>query len=84
MRGAAVLWGMGHESAGAPSYWPWMQVGRSYGQAYDLPELVPDMDGKGPEPYKSRRQPAIPKRHSSASSMHSPPSSGRWRRRCRS
>ncbi|HEY5625945.1 MAG TPA: protein kinase [Dehalococcoidia bacterium] len=49
MRGAAVLWGMGHESAGAPSYWPWMQVGRSYGQAYDLAELVPDMDGKGPE-----------------------------------
>ena len=49
MRGAAVLWGMGHESAGAPSYWPWIQVGRSYGQAYDLAELTPDMDGKGAE-----------------------------------
>ncbi len=49
MRGATVLWGMGHESSGAPSYWPWMQVGRSYGQAYDLADLVPDMDGKGPE-----------------------------------
>jgi class 3 adenylate cyclase len=49
MRGAVVLWGMGHESAGAPSYWPWMQVGRSYGQGYELAELIPDMDGKGPE-----------------------------------
>ncbi|MCI0784575.1 MAG: protein kinase, partial [Chloroflexi bacterium] len=49
MRGAAVLWGMGHESAGAPSYWPWMQVGRSFGQAYELADILPDMDGKGPE-----------------------------------
>jgi len=49
MRGAAVLWGMGHESAGAPSYWPWMQVGRSFGQTYELADILPDMDGKGPE-----------------------------------
>jgi len=49
MRGAAVLWGMGHESAGAPSYWPWMQVGRSYSQAYGLTDLIPDMDGKSAE-----------------------------------
>ena len=27
MRGAQVLWGRAHESAGAPPYWPWVQVG---------------------------------------------------------
>ncbi len=30
MRGAQVLWGRAHESAGAPPYWPWVQVGRAY------------------------------------------------------
>ncbi len=27
MRGAQVLWGRTHESAGAPPYWPWIQAG---------------------------------------------------------
>ena len=30
MRGAKVLWGRAHESAGAPPYWPWMQAVREY------------------------------------------------------
>jgi class 3 adenylate cyclase len=29
-RGATVLWGRGHEGEGAPSYWPWVQVIRTY------------------------------------------------------
>src|SRR3972149_5509620 len=36
MRGAQMLWGRAHESAGAPAYWPWVQVGRGYGAANDL------------------------------------------------
>ena len=28
-RGAAVLWGHCHEEAGAPSYWPWVQIIRA-------------------------------------------------------
>ena len=27
MRGAQVLWGRANEAAGAPPYWPWVQVG---------------------------------------------------------
>jgi hypothetical protein len=30
MRGAKVLWGRAHESAGAPPYWPWVQAIRAY------------------------------------------------------
>ena len=30
MRGAKVLWGRAHESAGAPPYWPWVQAIRDY------------------------------------------------------
>ncbi len=30
MRGAQVLWGRAHESAGVPAYWPWVQAMRSY------------------------------------------------------
>src|SRR5687768_8999124 len=30
MRGAKVLWGRAHESAGAPPYWPWVQIARAY------------------------------------------------------
>ena len=30
MRGGAVLWGGAQESAGAPPYWPWVQVARAY------------------------------------------------------
>jgi hypothetical protein len=30
MRAGVVLWGGAQESAGAPPYWPWLQVARSY------------------------------------------------------
>jgi tetratricopeptide (TPR) repeat protein/Cdc6-like AAA superfamily ATPase len=30
MRGAKVLWGRAHERAGAPPYWPWVQLVRDY------------------------------------------------------
>jgi hypothetical protein len=36
MRGAYTFWGRTHESAGAPSYWPWVQVGNAWGAAVDL------------------------------------------------
>ncbi|MEO5974960.1 MAG: protein kinase [Ilumatobacteraceae bacterium] len=36
LRGALVLWGRTHESAGAPAYWPWLQVGNAWGAAVDL------------------------------------------------
>ena len=49
MRGAQVLWGVAHESAGAPAYWPWVQVGRSYGLSRDLAELGPDTQGVNAE-----------------------------------
>ncbi len=49
MRGAQVLWGRTHESAGAPPYWPWIQAGNQYAAAHqdDLatvigPEMTPD------------------------------------------
>ena len=31
--GALVLWGSAWEDGGAPPYWPWVQVLRSYGLA---------------------------------------------------
>jgi hypothetical protein len=31
--GALVLWGSAWEEGGAPPYWPWVQVLRSYGPA---------------------------------------------------
>jgi len=42
MRGAQVLWGRTHESAGAPPYWPWIQAGNQYAAAHqdDLPTLI--------------------------------------------
>ena len=30
MRGAQVLWGRCYEGDGAPAYWPWVQIIRSY------------------------------------------------------
>jgi predicted ATPase len=29
-QGALVLWGRCHEEAGAPPYWPWVQILRAY------------------------------------------------------
>jgi class 3 adenylate cyclase/Cdc6-like AAA superfamily ATPase len=42
MRGATVLWGRTHESAGAPPYWPWIQAGNQYAAAHqdDLPTVI--------------------------------------------
>ncbi len=42
MRGAQVLWGRTHESAGAPPYWPWIQAGNQYALAHqdDLPTVI--------------------------------------------
>ncbi len=42
MRGAQVLWGRTHESAGAPPYWPWLQAGNQYaaGHVDDLTTLI--------------------------------------------
>ncbi len=34
--GALVLWGRCYEGQGAPPYWPWIQIIRSYLQAHDL------------------------------------------------
>jgi class 3 adenylate cyclase/Cdc6-like AAA superfamily ATPase len=42
MRGAQVLWGRTHESAGAPPYFPWLQAGGQYAAAHadDLPAII--------------------------------------------
>jgi predicted ATPase len=32
--GALVLWGSAWEEGGAPPYWPWVQVLRSYGRCW--------------------------------------------------
>ncbi|MCI0778195.1 MAG: protein kinase, partial [Chloroflexi bacterium] len=42
MRGAQVLWGRTHESAGAPAYWPWLQAGNQYAgmHADELADLI--------------------------------------------
>ena len=42
MRGAQVLWGRTHESAGAPPYWPWIQAGNQYALAHqdELPTVI--------------------------------------------
>ena len=31
MRGATVAWGRSHESAGAPAFWPWVQIAQTVG-----------------------------------------------------
>ncbi|HEY1725389.1 MAG TPA: AAA family ATPase [Steroidobacteraceae bacterium] len=38
-QGSLVLWGRCHEEAGAPPYWPWVQILRSYVDASSLDEL---------------------------------------------
>jgi DNA-binding CsgD family transcriptional regulator len=43
-RGAAVLWGHCHEEAGAPSYWPWVQIIRG---ALRTAEARPSLEGLG-------------------------------------
>ena len=45
VRGAVVLWGRCWEGAGAPAFWPWVQVIRGYvqAQAEDLASLRHDL-----------------------------------------
>src|SRR5471032_2395094 len=38
-QGALVLWGRCHEEAGAPPYWPWVQILRAYIDASSLDEV---------------------------------------------
>ena len=59
-RGAKVFWGRCYEEEGAPPYWPWLQIIRSYVQqagtdqliaelgagAADIAEIVPNIQGK--------------------------------------
>src|ERR1700689_3274529 len=42
-QGALVLWGRCHEEAGAPPYWPWVQILRAYVDATSLDEVRLDM-----------------------------------------
>jgi eukaryotic-like serine/threonine-protein kinase len=42
-RGALVLWGRCWEGEGAPAFWPWVQVVRTYVQAADLVLLRREM-----------------------------------------
>jgi class 3 adenylate cyclase len=43
MRGAQVLWGRCYEGEGAPPYWPWVQVIRSYAHECDPQTLASEM-----------------------------------------
>jgi predicted ATPase len=38
-QGALVLWGRCHEEAGAPPYWPWVQILRAYVEASSLDDV---------------------------------------------
>jgi class 3 adenylate cyclase len=51
MRGAQVLVGKTHESAGMPAYWPWVEVGRAWSEQNngDLTLLQPALGSAGPE-----------------------------------
>ena len=46
LRGAQVLWGRCYEGEGAPAYWPWVQVVRSYVSTHD-PKIVAQHMGPG-------------------------------------
>jgi DNA-binding CsgD family transcriptional regulator len=62
-RGARVLWGHCYENPGAPPYWPWVQVIRTYtrelgaerwqaemgGGAADIADLVPELRDRMPD-----------------------------------
>ncbi|MEE8346454.1 MAG: AAA family ATPase, partial [Dehalococcoidia bacterium] len=43
LRSAQVLWGRCYEGEGAPAYWPWVQVVRSYVHDRDPKELMSEM-----------------------------------------
>ena len=45
LRGAQVLWGRCYEGEGAPTYWPWVQIVRSYVRERDPAALLAEMGG---------------------------------------
>jgi AAA ATPase domain len=47
--GHTVLWGRGWEDAGAPPYWPWVQVLRSYIRGADLDAVRQQLSSGGPD-----------------------------------
>ena len=63
LRGAQVLWGRCYESAGAPAYWPWVQIVRAHAQvrdpdalrselgsgASDIAQVVSELHGRLPD-----------------------------------
>ncbi len=49
MRGGEMLWGRAHEAAGAPAYWPWVQVIRSHVAAAGSDELRSQLGTAAPE-----------------------------------
>ncbi len=46
-RGFAVLVGRCWEEGGAPPFWPWTEILRSYHGAAELAHLLPELDGSG-------------------------------------
>ena len=42
--GALAVWGRCHESTGAPPYWPWVQILRTYVRQRDAEQLQVEMD----------------------------------------
>jgi DNA-binding CsgD family transcriptional regulator len=45
LRGAQVLWGRCHEHEGAPPYWPWIQIIRTYVRVQDAAQIYAEMGG---------------------------------------
>ncbi|KLO28184.1 protein kinase domain-containing protein [Mycobacterium haemophilum] len=43
LRGAQVLWGRCYAGAGAPAYWPWVQVIRDYAREHDAKTVASDL-----------------------------------------
>jgi eukaryotic-like serine/threonine-protein kinase len=43
LAGAQALWGNCYEGEGAPPYWPWIQIIRSYVQRQDANQLLSQM-----------------------------------------
>ncbi|HEY3730376.1 MAG TPA: AAA family ATPase [Steroidobacteraceae bacterium] len=63
-QGSLVLWGRCHEEAGAPPYWPWVQILRAYVEASSIDELrltmgpaAPDIAALVPELVNIARRP---------------------------
>jgi DNA-binding winged helix-turn-helix (wHTH) protein len=48
-RGAHVLWGRCHEGEGAPAFWPWLQIIRTYVLQRDPESLRAEMGSGAPE-----------------------------------